>query len=1228
MRRLNKTKNSTYKSETSEKPISVATLNNEISIKQLESIYDILYEDNFSNILIISKNSFLTSIENNINQILHSHPISKIKTDNQIQEKLEKLKNDIFSRYNEDYNILNDAYKKYKNNTQKNMKISENYNNIFLTHFRKHCVNTEKFAYHRCSDGNISKFLKILDPYNMTEIKFILCINCKKSYLPDCINMTCCPCNKDYFSNILQPDENSNILPATWEKYHCGRILMDQVMKCVKCNSELYINILTNKLICLNKKCNFESKPMSILWKCIYCSVEFRSKAKIFNKTEIKIIKKAIYCTLLKKINAFPTSLPCCKKDPQKQIFYHKEECNGILYKGFLLGKEIVVCNKCHALNYVDKFNWICPLCNKKIHLHHLNSIRPFKSKKYVVNEEFNISRGQSNNTKKNKTKTEKNYFSIKKENSLSFFSGGNFKHFLREAINTTNSSGDKSRVLSSKNVKEKKDNNIYIEHRSIREPTKKEIKSINNYKSKLMYSKRKMLFEILEDRKKDDNNENNNNGDYAISGRNSEYRNYTENEEINKNKKNRSASTDKYGMLKNGKNTTKNNTNNSKILKSNNFSILPQNQIKIKLNRNYDNRINDIIFVNKEPSLNNLRFKNKFENALYNFNRNYSGNKKTMDKNNNYNNSITYKYFQNSKNSTNNINLACKNDTNANKTCNNVLNESNVINNPNNTTANFYPSNNTNNITNQTNYLFSNSSNYNIKVNLNINQEKFIHKNDINPSENNNINFRNSLKNDLSKYQRKKYIYKSGDPNKIGELSLDFYINNSKVLPDNITTNENVENNINNNINPSNIKKIINEKNDSSSRLRRGIISKYFFGKVKNIDNNANKNNYIITDNNNNNNNNDNVNNNKDDNNTNFIKPYFNNTRKKYQKKLSQNKLKIEKEENNNEEIENSNDKKIDKNDNPKNDRIFYDLMHNVIVTEEKIKRIESECIIPTFNDKEYKYIRPIGEGSYGSIYLVQNIYNNKQYALKKIICKDLYEIMKHKNQLEFIYSLKQENLLEIYNLQFKYLDKTTYSIYVLMERAQHDWCLEIKKRIFNKKYYTENEIIKLLKQMVFGLAFLQRKNIAHRDIKPQNILIFSGGVYKVADLGEAKTINDFNKESTVRGSELYMSPILYKFHKDSIKQCVHNPFKSDVFSLGYSVIFAMTLSLKSIENIREFSSMRMIINSLNKFVKKNLYSEKLMGIIYKMIEVDESKRYDFIELENDLIKYFKHVK
>ena len=318
----------------------------------------------------------------------------------------------------------------------------------------------------------------------------------------------------------------------------------------------------------------------------------------------------------------------------------------------------------------------------------------------------------------------------------------------------------------------------------------------------------------------------------------------------------------------------------------------------------------------------------------------------------------------------------------------------------------------------------------------------------------------------------------------------------------------------------------------------------------------------------------------------------------------------------------ENENEITINSNENLNlvKDKFKYDLMRNVIVSPDTISQITKDSIIPIFNEKDYRYIRPIGEGAYGLIYLVENIHNRKQFALKKILCKDLYEIMKHKNQFELIYSLNHKNIMEIYNLQYKYLDKTTYAIYVLMERGLKDWSIDIRKRIINKKPYKEQEIINILKQIVSGLVYLQKRNISHRDIKPQNILLFNGNIYKIADLGEAKNINNNDGHMTLRGSELYMSPSLYERHKCNKKDAFHNAFKSDVFSLGFSCLYAMGLNLKIIENIRELKNMKIIISSIHKDMPKKLYSDKLLKIIFKMIEIDENKRCDFIELEKEL--------
>ena len=296
-----------------------------------------------------------------------------------------------------------------------------------------------------------------------------------------------------------------------------------------------------------------------------------------------------------------------------------------------------------------------------------------------------------------------------------------------------------------------------------------------------------------------------------------------------------------------------------------------------------------------------------------------------------------------------------------------------------------------------------------------------------------------------------------------------------------------------------------------------------------------------------------------------------------------------------------------------------------NIIITQEKLDILTKQTKIPIFSESDFTFINKIGEGTYGDVYLVENNTTNEQYAMKKIICRDYNELIKHKNELELIFSLRHENILTLLGIQFKYLDETTGLIYVLMELACSDWNKEIKRRILAKKYFKENELINILKQIIKGFLFLEKKHIAHRDIKPQNILLFPNNKYKIADFGEAKNIQNKTQQSTLRGSELYMSPLLYKGYKYNQRKVVHNPFKSDVFSLGYCLLYAICLNLNVLESVRELNTLKSVIDIINKYNINNKYSEEFMKLLYGMIEPNEETRFDFEDLYSELnkIKY-----
>jgi hypothetical protein len=93
-------------------------------------------------------------------------------------------------------------------------------------------------------------------------------------------------------------------------------------------------------------------------------------------------------------------------------------------------------------------------------------------------------------------------------------------------------------------------------------------------------------------------------------------------------------------------------------------------------------------------------------------------------------------------------------------------------------------------------------------------------------------------------------------------------------------------------------------------------------------------------------------------------------------------------------------------------------------------------------------------------------------------------------------------------------------------------------------------------------------------------------------------------------------MSPILFKALKEKKNDVIHNCFKSDVFSLGMCMALSASLSFKTLCEIREVENMEKLKNILVKYLIAK-YSYEFINILLMMLEMDERKRPDFIELD-----------
>ena len=272
--------------------------------------------------------------------------------------------------------------------------------------------------------------------------------------------------------------------------------------------------------------------------------------------------------------------------------------------------------------------------------------------------------------------------------------------------------------------------------------------------------------------------------------------------------------------------------------------------------------------------------------------------------------------------------------------------------------------------------------------------------------------------------------------------------------------------------------------------------------------------------------------------------------------------------------------------------------------------------------NLSEFIKINQIGKGTFAKIYAVKWAINAKKYALKKETFYDFEFFEKRKSianiMKDFCEKTNSNGVIKVYSSLCEKLPNE-FNYYELMEIGERDWDQEIKMRRKKYLFYTEFELFNISKQLIKTLALMQRNHITHRDIKHQNILIVNG-IYKLCDFGEIRYMKGNGiVVQRIRGSELFMSPILFYGLRADLIQVKHNTYKSDVFSLGMCLLYAATMHFDGTDEIRELIDMKEIKFSLEKYLKER-YSDKFINLLLTMLQTNEDLRPDFEQLEKEI--------
>lgn len=177
----------------------------------------------------------------------------------------------------------------------------------------------------------------------------------------------------------------------------------------------------------------------------------------------------------------------------------------------------------------------------------------------------------------------------------------------------------------------------------------------------------------------------------------------------------------------------------------------------------------------------------------------------------------------------------------------------------------------------------------------------------------------------------------------------------------------------------------------------------------------------------------------------------------------------------------------------------IIMKMDQNVLPTQEEFKKeLDKQVNLITCNPEEkYEMVKEIGFGGFARIYLAKDISTGVLYALKYMKSSKKKERQGIINEIGIMKICKESpgivNCHEVYDYEKK--------IWIFLELMD---CGALTDYVGSGRSTISEEVCSyILLQTVRGLHSLHSKNIMHRDIKSDNILVNSLGDIKLADFG-----------------------------------------------------------------------------------------------------------------------------
>jgi len=178
----------------------------------------------------------------------------------------------------------------------------------------------------------------------------------------------------------------------------------------------------------------------------------------------------------------------------------------------------------------------------------------------------------------------------------------------------------------------------------------------------------------------------------------------------------------------------------------------------------------------------------------------------------------------------------------------------------------------------------------------------------------------------------------------------------------------------------------------------------------------------------------------------------------------------------------------------------------------------------------------KPLAEGVYSKVYDAK--WRDRDVAVKVVVSlEDIDEHIKEiRNEASLVIGLLHPNIIRVFGTTWV----SDTQLGIVMEKAQH---CSLKKWIGKMEH---EGTAKIALGIIDGLEYAHSRQVVHRDLKPQNILMFGPEddmIPKITDFGVSKVIRSLTMQTAI-GTPLYMAP--------EVRKSSACDSSADVFSLA----------------------------------------------------------------------------